>query len=741
MRPPPRSSTRRLCAGLWIGAIAALIFLAPVLPPTGTVFAHEPTGSTSTDSMTRPPTTQSPAALEGLVEIVHEDRATGGGTYHHVLFTDDQKRWSLDGVPGASDLITGDWVRVQGDMLEVLAFAPPPNTFGSQKTLVILVNFSNDRSQPYTVAQAKTGYGGLDNWFREVSYQQTSLVTDVVGWYTMSVTNASCDYTKIQTDARQAATAAGINLSTYIRHVFAFPFNSTCQFAGLATVGGNPSSVWINGSTSTGILAHEFGHTLGLYHSHALNCHPTIVTPPCSIVEYGDTTDTMGGGTGHYNAFQKQRIGWLDFNVSPPITTVQTSGDYTIDAYEFPGTIPKALQIARGTTGESFYVELRRNQGWDTNLFRSGVFVHMANEDQPDSSKLLDMTPATSPLADDAFLDVGKSFTDPVSGVRLTTLSVSSTSATIMVDMAATPCTRSAPSVTASPAESALLQPGTAMTYNVTVTNTDTTGCSASTFTLQATAPTTDWQTSFGVPSFTMSPGVARATTLQITSSPDEAGGAYTIVAAATSTTDSTLSGSTSVIYNVDPDDGDPGTPGTFTDNFNRPDSPVLGNGWSVVAGSFMIQSLEGRNKSDSPFSLAVQPGLTGMTQTVAASFTSTDNNASPIFGVVLRYRNAQNYYKCYRLLGGSSSLRISKVQNGVETVLKSVGIVNPTRDFLSKLSCTASGTSLTLRIDGVVKVSAIDGALGSGNTGFVMSTLKAGSHRIDNFSATATTP
>ena len=738
MKPSPRSSTRRLFGGLRISAVAALILFASVLLPSLAAFAHEPLRST--DSMPRPPTTQSPPAREGLVEIVHEDREDGTGIYHRVLFTDDQKRWSLDGVPGASDLITGDWVRVQGDELHILAFAPPPNTFGSQKTLLILVNFSDDRSQPYTVAQAKTGYAAVDNWFREVSYQQTSLVIDVVGWYTMSVTNDSCDYTKIQTDARKAATAAGVNLSTYVRHVYAFPFNPTCQFAGLATVGGNPSSVWINGNTNTGILAHEFGHTLGLYHSHALNCHPSIVTPPCSIVEYGDTTDTMGGGTGHYNTFQKQRIGWLDFNVSPPITAVQSSGTYTIDAYEFPGTIPKALQIARGTTGESFYVELRRNQGWDTNLYRTGVFVHMASEDQPDSSKLLDMTPGTSPLSDDAFLDVGKSFTDPVSGVRLTTLSVSSTSATIMVDMAATPCTRSAPSVTASPAESSLVLPGTTVTYSISVTNTDTTGCTASSFTLQATAPTTDWQTSLGASTFSMNPGGTISTTLQVTSSPTEADGSYTIVVAATSTTDSTLSGSTSVLYNVDPD-GDPGTPGTFTDNFNRPDSPGLGNDWSVVAGSFMIQSLEGRNLSDNPFSLAVHPGLIGATQTVAASFTATDNNASPRFGVVVRYRNVQNYYMCYRELGGSSALRISKVQNGVETVLKSVGIANPARDSLSKLSCTASGATLTLRIDGVTKVTATDSAFPSGNTGFTMSTAKVGSHRVDNFSATATTP
>ena len=104
-----------------------------------------------------------------------------------------------------------------------------------------------------------------------------------------------------------------------------------------------------------------------------------------------------------------------------------------------PGTAPKALKIARGTTGQSFFVELRRPVGWDANLYRTGVFIHLASDSQPDSSTLLDMTPGTSPLSDDAFLDVGKSFTDPVSGVTLTTLSVSSTSATIMVDMDATP--------------------------------------------------------------------------------------------------------------------------------------------------------------------------------------------------------------------------------------------------------------------------------------------------------------
>ena len=165
-----------------------------------------------------------------------------------------------------------------------------------------------------------------------------------------------------------------------------------------------------------------------------------------------------------------------------------------------------------------------------------------------------------------------------------------------------------------------------------------------------------------------------------------------------------------------------------FTDTFDRPNSPVLGNGWSVLAGSLMLQAGEARNQSTSTFSLAVQPGLVGATQTVAASFASTNNNTGPRFGVVVRYQNPQNYYICYRQVGGSSVLRIAKVQNGVETVLKSVGIGNPALNAFSTLSCQASGSTLTLLIDGVTKRSTIDGTFSTGRVGYTISTQRRNS-------------
>src|SRR5262249_22970697 len=161
---------------------------------------------------------------------------------------------------------------------------------------------------------------------------------------------------------------------------------------------------------------HELGHNLGLYHSNSISCRPLVLGPNCTTQEYGDTTDTMGGGGGHYNAFQKQRLGWLGFEASPPITRVQNSGAYTIDAYETPGIAPKALKIPRGSAADQafFFVELRTNSGFDTSLSRTGVFVHLGSDANANSSYLLDMTPDTYSNEQDQSLDVGKSFTDPV---------------------------------------------------------------------------------------------------------------------------------------------------------------------------------------------------------------------------------------------------------------------------------------------------------------------------------------
>jgi hypothetical protein len=387
--------------------------------------------------------------LEGTLEILHEDREDGSGVYHHILSTQDGKRVPLEGVQHP-DLLTGDFVRVRGTSsgqklllktktaaaLEVLQFAPLANTFGPKKTAVFLVNFADSPSyQPFTTGALKTFLDDTySQFFSAASYGQASLVVDVFGWYTMPFINSGCPSGSIQYYAEQAAIASGIDLSGYTRRVYFFP-PTACLWGGLGTIGGNPSHAWLNGSL--GNFIHELGHNLGLYHSHFMSCAPEVLGASCTYSEYGDITDAMGAG-GHFNPFQKARLGWLDYAASPPITRVQQSGTYTIGVYDLPGTTPKALKIQRGATAQAFFVALHRLVNFE---YVAGVFVHLATDGAVDSSYLLDMTPETPDRQRDGYLDVGKSFTDPVSGITITTVSISpdGMSATIAVTIGGVP--------------------------------------------------------------------------------------------------------------------------------------------------------------------------------------------------------------------------------------------------------------------------------------------------------------
>jgi hypothetical protein len=497
------------------------------------------------------PLVEQEVEADGTVHIFHEDYKTSGQYRYYLKTATEQLTIQFAGhVP---EMRTGSRLKVKGIRLnQVMAIQSQPSNVqvsalsapvvsGGQKTLVILVNFKDNPAQPYTQAQARqTVFTSVSNFHLENSYQQAWLTGDVAGWYTIPLSSKVCDYSTLATQANAAASAAGVNISGYSRFVYAFPQNA-CQWWGLGTIGGNPSGAWINGSLQLQVVGHEMGHNFGLYHSHSLQCGAVTLAASCPYDEYGDTLDAMGQWQpGHYNAFQKERLGWVNSSGTPPVTTAQAGGQFLIDAYETSSPNPHALKVLKSkdpTTGlrTYYYVEYRQSRGADsfltgnTNVL-NGVVVHLGTESSPDTSFLLDMTPVNNSSSSwmAPALDVAKSYQDPFTGIGLSVAWVTDTTAAVNISLPTSACTRAVPTVAVTPATGVVAQAGSVGTFTLSVTNQDSAGCSAATFAVTA-APPGGWTDSIANPSLTITPGATASTTITVTSPKAAANGSYSL--------------------------------------------------------------------------------------------------------------------------------------------------------------------------------------------------------------------
>src|SRR5262249_46169764 len=313
--------------------------------------------------------------LDGQMEVTIEDGA--GYSRINYQLVSGSRRIALHFADRPSkDLQSGTQLQVQGvrsgdvmalrsgGMTMAASVAAPsvlPNSFGAQKTLVILVNFQDLATQPYSTSTAyNVTFTSASNFYLNNSFQRTWLTGDVTGWHTIPVSSATCDTNSIQNYGLQAAQNAGFVPSNYNHIVYAFPQISACSFWGLSNIGGNPSNSWINGSYQLMVVAHELGHGFGLYHSHSLSCGGAVyATSGCTMAEYGDTFDAMGSSyPDDFNAAQKERLGWLNYGSQPPITSGSASGVYSLCAHETNHALAKALKIA-GPHRTYYYLEAR----------------------------------------------------------------------------------------------------------------------------------------------------------------------------------------------------------------------------------------------------------------------------------------------------------------------------------------------------------------------------------------------
>ena len=290
-----------------------------------------------------------------------------------------------------------------------------PNA-GSHKVLLLLIQYP-DLANTYSAADFDdmmnlSGYGAngsFADYFFDNSYGQLNLQTDVFGWYTAQNNyeyygrvNGYNRSRKLVAEAIDVAEAAGVDFSQYdnngdgiadgimvvhagqgaefgaqLQYIWSHRWELEGSYArnydntAIADYIIQPETrEWTLGTASMvgiGVFCHEFGHILGL---------PDLYDTDAS----NGTSEGMGHwclmGSGNWlnqehtpaglSAWAKIRLGWLS-----PQLIEQADAFSLLPAHQHP----QCYRVNTPDSLESFLLEHRMQQGWDTHLPGHGLMI------------------------------------------------------------------------------------------------------------------------------------------------------------------------------------------------------------------------------------------------------------------------------------------------------------------------------------------------------------------------------
>ncbi len=204
------------------------------------------------------------------------------------------------------------------------------------------------------------------------------------------------------------------------------------------------------GQYSNNVLAHEFGHVLGLMHADSLQCGSgaSDVGPngsggfadtSCSIREYADAMDLMGFAQSDLPTISSSLWDYGSFGRGDEIFDAGVAAGtkiYTLKAWA--GTdANRAVKFTDPKSGEVYYLELRLPVGYDTKLAVNGNRgVKVVQRGGATVASSLILPPNTRPFAGyynpNLTWQAGSTFTTHA-GTKVSVDSISSTSAQVRI--------------------------------------------------------------------------------------------------------------------------------------------------------------------------------------------------------------------------------------------------------------------------------------------------------------------
>ncbi|MDH5587119.1 MAG: hypothetical protein OEZ05_10860 [Nitrospirota bacterium] len=400
-------------------------------------------------------------------------------------------------------------------------------TTGDRKTITFVINMSGvdyaaQGASPYT--QSSVDLSGkymhdsssysVHSAYREASFGQVtfsgSAATDV---FLVEVPYDSAEGCGYRTIASQADAVSPVNLNGYVHKMYVVPPKaiSGCGWLALGEVG-SYGSTSTRKSWSTRIdplaFAHELGHNLGYHHA---------ATDPdndgTKNVEYGDTSDLMGYccAKRKLNSVHVDQIGWFDrADLQSKIVDVTSTGQFTLAPLGTDPSTSSDPQILRITTetGWPYYLSYRQKTGLDSALsttYTTGVNIHRGLENGNWSYLIKVLTSDASDPNVNQFHDVG-------SELAITQIENNANYVKVNVTFGGE-CIAGTPNVSVTPASQVLTSASQLQDYQVTVTNTDTSACESSTWSVGLTSPLSG---TVGAPMLTVAPGASAATTVHM---------------------------------------------------------------------------------------------------------------------------------------------------------------------------------------------------------------------------------